>query len=195
MKRYSSGLIDCDPARSRSFTKIGGSGDRCRYVNQFDGSIGFGIRVLSQWGTPRAVYEDGRRRTRIGRYYETGIIVGVLVCTRRTGLRSSIYSGRMALRRCTTIIIRSYWIITPHLVILKEKTYVDLPQVFPKRCISDADEPLGCVSRLICVHSIGDWVIRHLNRGWMKFFRREKKSIFNFMTDKIAVLLVFHIIL
>lgn len=66
-----------DRLRSSSFTKIGGSGDRCRYVNQFDRSIGFGICVLSQWGTPRAIYE-GTRWMRIGRYYETGIIVGVL---------------------------------------------------------------------------------------------------------------------
>jgi len=64
-----------------------------------------------------ARYEDSGRETRIGRYYEKGIIPGCGAGVRRTGLRGSVYSERMALCWWTTIIIRSYWIIALHLAI------------------------------------------------------------------------------
>jgi len=122
--------------RSSSFTKIGGSGDRCRYVNQFDRSIEFGICVLSQWGTPRAigVWDEMDANWPLLR---DGYYSGCAADTRRTGLRGSIYSER----RYTTTIIRSYWIITPHLVIPREKTLVDLPEVFSKRGILESMNP------------------------------------------------------
>jgi len=70
--------------------------------------------------------ERGTRKvdggTRIGRYYEKGIISACDAGLRRTGLRRSIYSERMALRWCTTIIIRPYWIIVLHLAIWWEQT-------------------------------------------------------------------------
>lgn len=95
------------------------------------------------------------RGMRIGRYYERGIIAVCGVGARRTGLRGSIYSGRMALRRYTTIIIRSYWIIALHLAIPRERTYV-VPQVFPKRCIPGSSRRLRLPSNCTDITSAAD---------------------------------------
>lgn len=125
-------VTDCDAKFYESQ-----SGDRCRYVNQFDRVDRIRhTRLLRSRPMRNARYEEGGLGTRIGRYYEKGIIsaCGADACS--TSLRGSIYSVRMALRRCTTIIIRSYWIIALHLP--DHSAGIDLPyspMVFPKRCI------------------------------------------------------------
>lgn len=113
------------------------SSDRCRYVNQFGR-----IDRIRHTLCPRpmrnvGVASRGMRMvgTRIGRYYERGIMVVCGDGARRTGLRGSIYSECMAYHRYTTIIMRSYWIIALHLAIPREQAYFQ--RYFPKRCISE----------------------------------------------------------